>query len=182
MRSMALFQPAMRRREHRRAAARAARPAVLDGHVRAARSALDWVRAIVAPSVQQQAPRWRPEKHETVASPRAQELGETVRPVSRVAPPRNVASGLLWSGAGWTAWVACARLWTLRKSAASARPQAGVLRRAPAAVHRCPIDYALLASVRPVVPLAGWPVVPLAGWPVVLLAKRPSSALERQVP
>ena len=89
-----------------------------------------------------------------------------MRPVSRVAPPRNVASGFLRSDAGWSAWVACAHLWTLRESAASARGQAGALRRAPAADHGCPIENALLASVRP----------------VVLLAGRSSSALERQVP
>src|SRR5207302_1410878 len=106
------------------------------------------------------------EKSEIVVSPPTEASGETVRPVSRVAPPRNVASGLLRSGAGRSAWGACAHFWTLSKSAASARAQAGPLRLAPAAAHRCPSDNALLASVRP----------------VVLLAGRPSPVLQRQVP
>src|SRR5207302_1709244 len=115
------------------------------------------------------------EKSEIVVSPPTEASGETVRPVSRVAPPRNVASGLLRSGAGRSAWGACAHFWTLSKSAASARAQAGPLRLAPAAAHRCPSDNALLASVRPVVLLA-------SGRPVVLLAGRPSPVLQRQVP
>src|SRR5437588_12342649 len=109
-----------------------------------------------------------------VVSPPTEASGETVRPVSRVAPPRNVASGVLRSGAGRSAWGACAHFWTLSKSAASARAQAGPLRLAPAAAHRCPSDNALLASVRPVVLLASGPSAALlAGVPFRLLAGRP---------
>src|SRR6266403_2436734 len=171
--SSALLQPATLRRRHRRTAVRSSLG--LDCHARAARSELDWVRPILVPSVQQEAHWSRLEKSATVASPPAEDSGETVRSVSRVAPPRNLAASALFrSGAGWSAWVACAHFWTLWKSEASARGQAGALRLAPAAAHRCPSENALLASVRPVVLLA-------SVRPVVLLAGRPSSALERQV-
>src|SRR2546430_853453 len=135
------------------------------------------MRPILVPSVQREAHRWRLEKSEIVVSPPTEASGETVRPVSRVAAPRNVASGLLRSGAGRSAWGACAHFWTLSKSAASARAQAGPLRLAPAAAHRCPSDNALLASVRPVVLLASArPVALLAGRPPALAAGRACSA------
>src|SRR5438132_9926828 len=71
------------------------------------------------------------------------------------------AAALFRSRARRSAWVACARLWTLYKAATSARAPtaAAKLRQAPATARRCPTENALLIPPRRVGLAAGRPAV-----------------------
>src|SRR6266480_3309132 len=84
------------------------------------------------------------------------------------------ASVLLRSRARRSAWVACARLWTLYKAATSARAPtaAAKLRQAPATAPRCPTENALLIPPRRVGLPAGRSVGLPAGRSVGLPAGR----------
>src|SRR5438132_10220593 len=156
---------------------------------------------MVVPAVQQEMYWRRVEKSETVAPSATEESRQTVRSLSCLAPPRRMAAcALLRSRARRSAWVACARLWTLYKAATSARAPtaAAKLRQAPATARRCPTENALLIPPRRVGLAAGRPAVLQRGRAVALPAGRPvalqagrsvaqragwaSAALERQVP
>src|SRR5437016_11304374 len=140
---------------------------------------------MVVPAVQQEMYWRRVEKSETVAPSATEESRQTVRPLSCLAPPRRMAaSALLRSRARRSAWVACARLWTLYKAATSARAPtaAAKLRQAPATARRCPTENALRIPPRRVGLQAGRSVVRQAGRSVALQAGCASAALERQVP
>src|SRR5437879_2459582 len=148
---------------------------------------------MVVPAVQQEMYWRRVEKSETVAPSATEESRQTVRSLSCLAPPRRMAaSALLRSRARRSAWVACARLWTLYKAATSARAPtaAAKLRQAPATARRCPTENALripprrvgLQAGRSVGLQAGRSVALQAGRSVALQAGCASAALERQVP
>src|SRR5207302_1515041 len=97
-----------------------------------------------------------------VAPSATEESCQTVRSLSCLAPPRRMAaSALLRSRARRSAWVACARLWTLYKAATSARAPtaAAKLRQAPGTAHGCPTENALLIPPRRVGLAAGRPAV-----------------------
>src|SRR5437016_1726638 len=140
---------------------------------------------MVVPAVQQEMYWRRVEKSETVAPSATEESRQTVRSLSCLAPPRRMAaSALLRSRARRSAWVACARLWTLYKAATSARAPtaAAKLRQAPATARRCPTENALRIPPRRVGLQAGRSVALQAGRSVALQAGCASAALERQVP
>src|SRR5207253_6720269 len=131
---------------------------------------------MVVPAVQQEMYWRRVEKSETVAPAATEESRQTVRSLSCLAPPRRMAAcALLRSRARRSAWVACARLWTLYKAATSARAPtaAAKLRQAPATARRCPTENALLIPPRRVGLAAGRPAVLQRGRAVALPAGRP---------
>src|SRR5437879_7277988 len=130
---------------------------------------------MVVPAVQQEMYWRRVEKSETVAPSATEESRQTVRSLSCLAPPRRMAAcALLRSRARRSAWVACARLWTLYKAATSARaPKAAAkLRQAPATARRCPTENALLIPPRRVGLQAGRSVALQAGRSGALQAGR----------